>query len=210
MRTDNSFEVLTNLTDDDTIDSLPPNLVFGNPIRVSSPVRNGFVSTGTANSCKPKNSKSNPKTRSLKMLNVNCQSVRAKNAGFRCLVQEEDPDIIVGTESWLNSNITSGEVFPSHYNIFRKDRVKKNDSHGGVFIAVKNNLIAQDEHDLDQIDCQMQWISIHVSGIAPVYIGAFYCSQKTDADYVRLLERSIENIPKSASVWILGDFNCRI
>ena len=44
---------------------------------------------------------------------------------------------------------------------------------------------------------------------APVYIGAFYRSQKANlyADYVRLLERSIENIPKSASVWILGDFN---
>ena len=62
----------------------------------------------------------------------------------------------------------------------------------------------------------MQWISIHASGIAPVYTGAFYRSQKkkkkkkkkkTDADYVCLLERSIETIPKSASVWILGDFN---
>ena len=114
---------------------LPPDLVFGNPMRASSPARNGSVSTGTANSCKPKNSKSKPKTRLLKTLNVNSQSVRAKNAGFRCLVQEEDPDIIVGTESWLNSNITPGEDFPSHYNIFRKDRVKKNDSHSGVFYS---------------------------------------------------------------------------
>ena len=47
---------------------------------------------------------------------------------------------------------------------------------------IRNNLIAQAEHDLDKVDCEMQRISIHVSGIAPVYIGAFYHLQKTDAD----------------------------
>jgi hypothetical protein len=140
-------------------------------------------------------------------LNANCQSVRAKLASFQYLLQEEDPDVFVGTESWLNSNITSGEIFPSHYNVFRKDRDNQRDSRGGVFIAVKNDLIAQDEHDFDQAKCELKWISIHVSGIAPVYIGAFYRSQKTDTDYVRLLETSLENIPKHASVWILGDFN---
>ncbi|XP_077978226.1 uncharacterized protein LOC144433741 [Glandiceps talaboti] len=134
-------------------------------------------------------------------------SVRAKLAGFQYLLQEEDPDIVVGTESWLHSDINSGEIFPANFNVFRKDRTINNDYHGGVFVAVKNNLIAQDEHHLDQVDCEMKWISIHVNGIAPMFIGAFYRSQKTGPEYVRLLENSLEVIPKNASVWILGDFN---
>lgn len=205
LTTDNSFNVLSDLNDDVSIDSLPPDLNDCKPNKTSSPIRN--MHTGTEKTCKPKNCKSKPKTRSLKMLNVNCQSASAKNASFRFLIQEEDPDVIVGTESWLHCNIPSGEIFPSHYNIFRKDRDNQSDHHGGVFIAVKNDLIAQDENDMDQGTCELKWISIHVSGIAPVYIGAFYRSQKTDSDYVRLLENSLQGIPKHASVWILGDFN---
>ncbi|XP_072028466.1 uncharacterized protein [Amphiura filiformis] len=204
LKSNNSFDALTDLCDD-SIDSLPTDSNFDSPMKTSSPVRSGHTVTDKSN--KRKTMKSKPKTRSLKILNVNCQSVHAKRAGFQYLLQEEEPDIVVGSESWLHSNITSGEVFPSHYNIFRKDRDNNNDSHGGVFVAVKNDLIAQDEQELDQEGCELKWISIHVSGIAPVYIGGFYRSQKTNSDYVRLLENSLEKIPKQSSVWLLGDFN---
>ena len=30
----------------------------------------------------------------------------------------EDPDVVIATESWLNNSIASGEVFPSHFNVF--------------------------------------------------------------------------------------------
>jgi hypothetical protein len=121
----------------------------------------------------------------LKIINVNCQSLNAKRSSFLCLVNEEDPDVIVGTESWLNSNITSGELFPPNFNVLRKDRENDRDSHGGVFIAVNDRLIAQDEPNLDQEKCEMKWCSIHVKGVAPVFIGAFYRSQKTDNDYLK-------------------------
>ena len=39
---------------------------------------------------------------------------------------------MIGNKSWLNSNIYSSEVFPSEYNVYRKDRF---DGYGGVFIA---------------------------------------------------------------------------
>ena len=44
---------------------------------------------------------------------------------------------MIGNESWLNPNIYSGEVFPSEYNAFRKDR---SDCYGGVIIACHNKL----------------------------------------------------------------------
>lgn len=138
---------------------------------------------------------------------MNCQSIRAKLAGFLGLVDEEDPDVIVGTESWLNPNITNGEIFPSNFQIFRKDRSVNGDTHGGVFLAVNDRLIAQEESNLDQPNCELKWISLHVKGIAPMFIGAFYRSQNTDNDYLRLLDDSLQRIPKNASIWLLGDFN---
>ena len=60
---------------------------------------------------------------------------------FHCLLDIEDPDIVIGTESWLNSDISSSEVFPNNYQSFRADRKAKGKRGGGVFVLVKNNLI---------------------------------------------------------------------
>ena len=40
------------------------------------------------------------------------------------------PDFICGAESWLNSSIKNGEIFPTSFNVFRKDRETIG---GGVF-----------------------------------------------------------------------------
>jgi len=53
------------------------------------------------------------------------------------ILKHEHPDIMIGNESWLNPNIYLGEVFPSEYKVFRKDR---SDGYGGVFIACNNKL----------------------------------------------------------------------
>ncbi|XP_033116468.1 uncharacterized protein LOC117116516 [Anneissia japonica] len=74
------------------------------------------------------------KLNSIKILNVNCQSVRAKINQFHVLLETEKPDIVTGTESWLNSSIASGEIFPPNYQVFRRDR--QEGTHGRVFIAI--------------------------------------------------------------------------
>lgn len=201
IKTKNSFDSLSNISsvNSNCVHSLPLNDNIGTPLRASSPSKDSKSA--------PMTQKLKAKDHKLKIININCQSVRAKLASFLEIIDVEDPDIVVGTESWLNSNITSGEIFPSNFNVFRKDRSINGDSHGGVFVAVNDKLIAQDESDLDQPNCEMKWISIHVKGIAPMFIGAFYRSQKTDNDYLRLLDDSLQKIPKNASIWLLGDFN---
>ena len=190
-----------------SIDSLPPDLNFKEPIKASSPTKiSSTLRQGNDEPRKINSQKSKPKQRSLKILNVNCQSIRAKLASFQHLLQDETPDVVIGTESWLHENIVTGEIFPSNYQVFRKDR-NTGDTHGGVFIAVGENLIAQEEPELDQQDCELKWVSIHVKGITPLYIGAFYRSQKTDSEYMLKLEEAIQKIPKNASIWLLGDFN---
>ncbi|XP_072051684.1 uncharacterized protein [Amphiura filiformis] len=149
--------------------------------------------------------KQKSKCKPIKFLNINCQSVKAKNYRFLVMLDTENPDVITGTESWLNSNIATGEVIPSCYQVFRNDR-SGGDSHGGVFIAVKDNLIANEETDL-MTETESLWVSIRMQGMTPMYVGVFYRSQVTNTDYVKQLDSALSKIPPQASVWLLGDFN---
>ena len=48
-------------------------------------------------------------------------------------------DIITVTETWLNDNISNNEIFPTGYNIIKKDRFSGKRG-GGVLIALRNNI----------------------------------------------------------------------
>ena len=100
--------------------------------------------------------------------------------------------------------VASGEIFPPQYQVFRRDR--ESDPHGGVFLAIKNVLIASEEKDLST-QTESIWASVHVKGVSPVFIGAFYRSQTTNEDYIRQLDIALSKIPKQASIWLIGDFN---
>ncbi len=56
---------------------------------------------------------------------MNCRSITGKVPNLETVLETEDPDVIVGTESWLKSSVASGELFPSEYNVFRRDRQEK-------------------------------------------------------------------------------------
>ena len=63
----------------------------------------------------------------LKVLSINCQSIQSveKRARFYALLEQHNPDIVVGTESWLHKDILDSEVFPSSLSFnppIRKDR----------------------------------------------------------------------------------------
>ena len=126
----NIFDSLSSIS----IDSLPPDMLLGKPLNSSSPSKH--AAENAQSKAKVGKSARKPKERPLKFVNVNCQSVRAKLPGFQHLLQAEDPDVVVGTESWLHENIPTGEIFPSTFQVFRKDRI--GDAHGGVFIAVRS------------------------------------------------------------------------
>ena len=88
------------------------------------------------------------KQRSLAILTVNCQSITLpKNEDLAHLAADCKPDIIIGTETWLTKNHTIGEILIADmyglYEMERRDR--GTDPHGGVFIAVKKDLIATRE-----------------------------------------------------------------
>ena len=46
---------------------------------------------------------------------INFQSIQGKTAEMAKCIEMDDPDIIVGTETWLKDSFNSSEIFPSHY-----------------------------------------------------------------------------------------------
>ncbi len=70
---------------------------------------------------KSKSRKSEQPKRPIRFLNINCQSVCAKLPLFLATKEAEHPDVIIGSELWLNGNVQTVEIFSSHFQVFRKD-----------------------------------------------------------------------------------------
>ena len=147
-----------------------------------------------------------PLRSSLKVLNVNCQSLPAKRETFQCLTRQHSPDIIVGTESWLTDKHTNNECFPTnHYNVFRRDR--GGEAHGGgVFIAAKNDLILRREDSLET-NCEVLWCSLELASSKTLLIGAYYRPHENDADSLAELELSLTRVSMNHTILLAGDFN---
>lgn len=111
----------------------------------------------------------NQKRSGLKILNINFQSIKSKVEEFQVLLEAEQPDILICTETWLNADIKNCEIFPDHYQVFRKDRA---DGYGGVMIAVKN-MTAQILDELS-VNAELLWIKLDLGKNAVRYVGAYY------------------------------------
>lgn len=84
----------------------------------------------------------------LTVLNINCQSIKNKVPEFHQVIDQDKPNIIVGTESWLKPEIGDAEIFPTNtYNIYGKDRANKKG--GGVFLAITKDFISEEQPELD-------------------------------------------------------------
>ena len=115
------------------------------------------------------------------MLNVNCQSTANKKAEFLALLDCHNPDIVIGTESWLVSKHLDSEFFPQSrgYTSFRQDRTS--DTQGcGVFILVRNTFIATEQSRELKTDCEIIWIKLELEGCNSLYIASYYGPKEND------------------------------
>ncbi|KAH8273814.1 hypothetical protein KR044_001101, partial [Drosophila immigrans] len=53
-------------------------------------------------------------------------------------------DVVAFSETWLSSDISDSELFPSKYTIYRQDRSSRRG--GGVLFAVDSNFSSQPLH----------------------------------------------------------------
>jgi hypothetical protein len=118
----------------------------------------------------------------LVLLQVNCRRILNKILEFWNLIDRYNPDVIIGTESWLREEINNAEIFRDDYTTFRTDRCTRG---GGVFICVKN-----------YIDCRELWadedfemIAIQVKGKDPKFTLEIVRIYRAPNDDMRVMER---------------------
>ncbi|KAL8580858.1 hypothetical protein ACOMHN_039558 [Nucella lapillus] len=167
----------------------------------------------------------------LRILNINFQSARKKGKHLEALIDSTDPDIIIGTETWLDDEVSSAEVIPNHlgYDVHRRDRPKvpnqkpskprKNDrrrrrrrrcgAYGGVFIAAKKELQLCEI----EISKNIELISgaLRLQNEKKATVAAFYRPPShTDEAYTTATRLELQQLRRKIKQGILiigGDFN---
>ena len=174
----NSFSSLSSANSTPS-DSVSP----GPPLASSSPYKKCQTQSG-----KKARSAYNKTKGNMKILIVNFQSAKNKKEEIGNMIESADPDIILGTETWLNPNIFSSELFPPTYNIFRKDR---NDGYGGVLIALKKEFtFEQLESNPDLEAC---FIKLPLDRSKSLIIGALYRPPSSSTQYMEEMCSAIED-----------------
>ena len=107
----------------------------------------------------------------IRILIMNCQSIKNKKAGLHTIIVLAKPGIILGNESWLTPNIKNSEIFLDSFDAVRKYRAS--DAHGGVFIAFKRDLLCTETPELDT-NCEIVWCKMNIFGCRTLYLGSFY------------------------------------
>ena len=131
----------------------------------------------------------------------NCQSIIPKITELSSIVASINPDVFVGTETWLSTSVSSSEILPPGYVAYQKDR---NSHDGSVLIAHKNSLNSHQiivDSSCEIIACQIELCT---------FICAIYRQPNSDSDYLNNLCVTLEQIylsNTSATIWITRDIN---
>ena len=93
------------------------------------------------------------------------------------LISLNSYDIIVITESWLNSDVTDNYVSQSGYKTFRRDR--SNDQRGGgICTYIRKQLHIVEISDMNDPEVESQWFLIKSDrlprGINTIILGTIY------------------------------------
>ncbi len=193
--TSNRFETLSSLSTSDN------SSLMGD---IMSPTRMPDKPTHSSTPDKKKHTSQNSKP--LRFLNVNFQSIKKKQAQVIHLIDSMKPDVVIGTETWLDSTIRDSEFFPAGYKLYRKDRV--NQGGGGVLIAVTSRLLSSEVIEFDT-DCEMVWCKIQLVGQKTLYVCSYYNPLTSNEKGYLELDKSLKltKSVKNAVLIVGGDFN---
>ena len=114
-------------------------------------------------------------------------------------------DVVLATESWLTSTISSSELKLNDYDIFRNDRSSRG---GGVFIAVKKDLCGEFIESSDEVESI--FVKVNIKGRKSIILGSVYRPPPSSYDYCSKSVNQIYKILnkfKSSVFCIGGDFN---
>ena len=216
--TSNSFSALVSDVPNDVSTSPPVSLP---PRAHSSPI--GALPTTVAHmpfhssSIKSPNNSTQELPRkgdNWRTLVLNVNSVFGKAAAFQHLLSYTKPDAVILTETKLNKDILTSEVFPSElgYTVYRKDR--SNEGGGGVALLIHSCYSSTEVTIPDTCSgSEIIWVEIELRNRKKLLVSSFY-RRPNDHTTAQLesLQLSIEFVlsrykSPNQSLTIGGDFN---
>ena len=152
---------------------------------------------------------STTKGNNIRFVVINANGVSGKRAELAELCSSTQADIMIVTETKLDSSKRASEFFPKNYEVsVRRDR---DGNGGGVLIAAKNGLVV-DEVQL-KASGEIVCARIAVAKASPLYVCAYYRPPNdNDASLDSLQDALVEltDLIKDKSTLVLaGDFNSR-
>ena len=148
----------------------------------------------------------NHKVINLNLAIANSCSITNKQVELEQFLISHQVDIFLGTESHLDSSVLNAEVFPNHYNVYRKDRNKYG---GGVFIIIRES-IPSSQLEITSPN-EIIWVQLHTGSYKSVIVGSFYCPPHSPATTWEDLSHSIADVKvkyPNSKIFLGGDFNC--
>ncbi|XP_066931888.1 uncharacterized protein [Clytia hemisphaerica] len=140
----------------------------------------------------------------LKLMCINFQSVWGKKEQIEQALFGDNVDIVIGSETHLDSSIKDSEFIPPTYKCYRRDR---DDAKGGVIIIAKKDLVIEEVKKSKK--CEFIAIKVQTHQ-RPVIIAACYRPPKSKigettfiCEEIKSLNSSFKNCP----LWIGGDTN---
>ena len=104
------------------------------------------------------------------------------------------------TETWLNDTISSTEILPTSYKIYRNNRINQG---GGVLIAVKESIPSQICFTSDTIEMIM--VNMNIS--PKLTLACLYILPNCSKEYQQETLNSLSNLQSNSNAVILRDFN---
>lgn len=148
----------------------------------------------------------------------NLQGIRTKCTNLYMNVLSNEYDILLFTETWLQSDIYSSEFCDCRYDVARQDRdltLTGKSTGGGVMAMTRRRLGAVQRYEWSSADPELLWVTIPASTLgatANLHICVFYLPP--DRDLPRRLISFWNNVSQVMNLHchdnflVLGDFNC--
>ena len=144
---------------------------------------------------------------------INANGVLSKTAEIAAIIDYCDPDLMLFTETKIDSSISFSEFLPNGYNGgFRRDRNKNG---GGVMIVTKQeytitdlDLLTPSQHNSESV-----WASISLKDHSKLIVGSFYRLPDKGIEPILNLETELSEITEKLrnnskyTVMLGGDFN---
>lgn len=123
----------------------------------------------------------------------------------------QETDIIVITETWLNSSVYNAQLFDERYEVHRRDRHTGQTRGGGLLVALRRNSDGPRAERLQHLetDGENMWLKINLNGLK-IYTCIVYIPPASPIErYTSLFENIISNhkLLNNKKILLIGDFN---